>query len=139
MSADPFRLRALLAATTWADRALCVALVVLALLAPRLARPPGDGPLRAVVTVGRSEAAVLPLDRDADITVRGCLGDVTIAVRHGEVRVVSSSCAQQVCVATGAKHQPGDLIACVPNEVLVRVRGGTASPPRAGEPDAVTR
>lgn len=139
MSADPFRLRALLAATTWADRALCVALVGLALLAPRLARPVGDGPPRAVVTVGRSEAAVLPLERDGEVTVHGRLGNVTVAVRDGAVRVVASSCAQQVCVAAGAKREPGDLIACVPNEVLVRVRGGVARPPRPGEPDAVTR
>ncbi len=139
MSADPFRLRALVAAMTWADRALCVGLVALALLAPRLARPVGDGPLRAVVTVGRDEAAVLPLDRDAEVTVHGRLGDVIVAVRGGAVRVVSSPCAQQVCVATGAKRDPGDLIACVPGEVLVRVRGGDGAARRPGTPDAVTR
>lgn len=141
MSAPLFSLRGLLDATSWADRILCVALVAGALLVPGLARPGGDGALRAVVTVGRDQVAVLPLDRDATVTVRGRLGGVTIAVEHGEVRVAASSCPQKLCVAEGAKHRPGDLIACVPNEVLVRVRGahGTDAADGEGGVDAVTR
>lgn len=139
MSGDAFGLRGLLGATTWADRGLCVVLVAAALLAPRLARPAGDGPPRAVVTVGRDEVAVLPLANDAEIVVHGRAGDVTVAVRDGAVRIAASSCAQQVCVATGAKRERGDLIACVPNEVLVRLRGGERAARREGEPDAVTR
>jgi len=136
VSASPFTLRGLRAETTAADRVLSAALVVFALLAPMLARSRDDGPPRAVVTVGRSEVAVLPLDRDAVVTVRGRRGDVRLRIENGAVRVTASECPQHVCIAQGAKRRPGEMIACVPNELLVRVLGG---PPAPDVPDAVSR
>ena len=139
MSAGLFTVRGLLQATTWADRLLCMVLVAAALLTPGLARPGGDGPLRAVVTVDRNEVAVLGLDRDTETTVRGRLGDVRLVVRDHAIRVVAASCPQHVCIAAGAKGRSGELIACVPNRLLIRITGGPPPPRGTDVPDAVTR
>ena len=139
MTTELFSLRGLVGATTWADRSLSVGVVLAALLAPALARPPGDGPLRAIVTVDRAEVAVLPLDHDGEATVHGRIGDVTLAVRDRTIRVSASTCPQHVCMASGAKGRAGDLIACVPNQLLVRIVGGPAAPADPDAPDAVTR
>jgi hypothetical protein len=131
-----FTLRGLLRATTAADRALCLGLLAISLLVPSLARTAGEGPPRAIVTVGREQVAVLPLDEGGDTTVRGRLGEVRLRVEGGAVRVVASGCPRHVCVAEGAKRRAGEMIACVPNELLVRIVGG---PRDADAPDAVTR
>lgn len=38
------------------------------------------------------------------------------------VRVARSDCPRQICVAAGWARTPGQVITCVPNRVLVRVR-----------------
>ena len=139
MTTELFTFRGLVRATTWADRLLSVVLVAAALLAPALARPRSEGPLRAIVTVDRTEVAVLPLDHDGETTVHGRIGDVRLAVGDHTIRVAASTCPQHVCMAAGAKGRPGDLIACVPNRLLIRIVGGSADPPDPDAPDAVTR
>ena len=81
MTARLFTPRGLWSATTWADRALCVALIAFSFLLPALVRPPSEGPAEAIVTVGRTEVLRLPLDRYATRTVQGRLGPVRLEVR----------------------------------------------------------
>jgi hypothetical protein len=118
---------------TGADRALAAALV-LASFAPWFAGGRAV-PSEAIVEVGRTPVARIPLAEDARIPVAGALGPVEVEVRHGAVRVVRSGCPGQVCVSMGWKRRSGDLIACVPNGVIVRLSGGTPDP---DAPDAVT-
>lgn len=137
MSASLFTPRGLFAATTRADRWLCVGLIAVSFVLAGLARAPQNGRGVAVVTVGRAQVAALPLDRDVDDqVVRGRLGDVHLAVRDGAVRVTSSSCRNKVCVGMGSKRHRGEVLACVPNELIVRIVGGE---PDADLPDAVSR
>jgi hypothetical protein len=121
---------------TPADRVLSVALVVAALIAPRiLAGGDADRP-RAIVTVARREIASVPLNANEVTVVRGRVGEVRIQVQDGAVRILDAACPNRLCVLSGAKRRPGEVIACVPNEVLVRIVGGSPDP---SVPDAVTR
>jgi hypothetical protein len=134
--ADPFTTRGLLRAMTPADAAVSLALVIGAILAPRVLSSTEGDRRCAVVTVGRREAASLDLSADRETVVRGRVGDVRIRVEDGAVRIVASTCPQHLCLAAGAKSRAGEVIACVPNELLVRIVGG---PPDSSVPDAVTR
>jgi hypothetical protein len=136
VSASLFTPRGVFAATTWADRTLCVGLIAVSVVLGGLARAPHDRGAVAVVTVGREQVAALPLDQDVDTVVRGRHGDVHLAVRDGAVRVTSSSCRNKVCVGMGSKRRRGEIIACVPNELVVRIVGGEPAP---DVPDAVSR
>jgi hypothetical protein len=94
-------------------------------------------PARAVVLSGRTVVATLPLDHDTTLEVPGRLGKVVITVAGGAVRVSESSCPQRICVAMGSRRKPGEMLACVPNAVLVRLEGD--APPGEEIPDAVLR
>jgi len=72
------------------------------------------------------------LDEDATLSFSGPIGETVGSVREGEVRVASSPCEEQSCVASGAMSRAGQWTACLPNKVMVRVTGG------ASETDAAT-
>jgi len=90
----------------------------------------------AVVLLGNEECARVPLDRDAFIPLQGRLGPIDLEVHGGAIAVVRSDCPNHVCTAMGWKRATGDVLACVPNGLFVRIEGGAAG---AHAPDAVAR
>ena len=69
---------------------------------------------------------ILPLDADVRMSFAGPIGDTEVTVFGGEVRVASSPCRDQVCVAMGGIRSAGRWLACLPNRVMVYVAGGGA-------------
>lgn len=134
MTAALFSPRGLWRALTSADRALALLLLLgfaFVGLVPR-----GGGAKVAIVSVGRSEVARLALTAPGTYPIEGRQGPVVLEVRHGAVRVLESSCAHGICRAMGEKNRAGEILACVPNGVLVRLEGGAADP---DAPDSVSR
>jgi hypothetical protein len=122
---------------TGSDRIASAAVLVAAGALTLGLRAP-DAPARAVVRVGGEIVATLSLDRPGTFPVDGRNGRVVLTVEDGAVRVTESSCTERLCIAMGAKHRPGELIACVPNALAVRLEGR----PRSGDgetPDSVAR
>lgn len=102
------------------------ALVAAAALA--LNRPAsGPEPDQVVVEVSGQPVERRPLDGPTRIEVRGPLGPSVIAVEPGRARVLSSPCRHQVCVHRGWLTRSGDLAACVPNHLVVRLSGGVGA------------
>jgi hypothetical protein len=66
---------------------------------------------------------VYPLGADRTVTVSGPLGDTVVEIRGGQARVLSSPCAEKICVRSGAIARPGQWIACLPNRVFLDVQG----------------
>jgi len=87
-----------------------------------------------VVTVYRDSVPVAryPIDTETAFSVEGALGPVQIAISEGTVRIVTSTCPRQVCVAAGAIRLPGSQIVCAPNHLLVQLSAHSE-----GVPDAV--
>lgn len=67
---------------------------------------------------------VFPLYANETVTVSGPLGVTVIEIRDNAARVVSSPCADQVCVAMGAVRGAGQWLACLPNRVMLYVSAG---------------
>lgn len=57
------------------------------------------------------------------VTVNGPLGPTVIAIKDGSVCVLSSPCPAKVCIRTGQINRQGELLACVPNHLVIRVEG----------------
>jgi hypothetical protein len=76
---------------------------------------------------GESGEWVFPLDADETVTVPGPLGDTVIEIRRGAARFVSSPCANQSCVTTGAVHSHGQWAACLPNKVMLYIETNAAA------------
>jgi len=77
-----------------------------------------------VVDVDGKRVLEVPLDRDTVQTVRGPLGDTVIVVEDGAVRVAASPCPLHYCERMGSIRHRGEIIVCVPNRIIVSIRGG---------------
>lgn len=64
----------------------------------------------------------IPLDaRSRKIDVRGPQGRTGITVTADGAHVHSASCRHELCRKAGRASRPGDVIACAPNRVLLRI------------------
>lgn len=102
-------------------------LVVLALLGISLAgiawlaaAPTGS---RVVVTCGDQTCFTAGLDQDRSVDLDGPLGRTHLVIDAKGAYVTSSPCPRKVCMAMGPAKRSGDLLACVPNRIMVRIEG----------------
>ena len=89
----------------------------------RSARAAGERP---VVRIFQSNRLVgtYQLDRDQTITIGDkARPDMRIEIKGGAIRVAESDCPKGVCKHTGWVRTPGRTIMCIPNRVLIEVRG----------------
>ena len=86
-------------------------------------RPPGQS-----IQVMRNGDAIYraPLDRDVKAELPGPLGTTHLEIHDGAARVVSSPCPYKVCISMGEISRQNEIIACVPNRLLVKVVGADA-------------
>ena len=76
-----------------------------------------------VIYEGERLAFTAPLSQDRHIALQGPLGETQVEIIAGKVRVISSPCPRKICIGMGEVHRSGDLLACVPNLVIVRIEG----------------
>jgi len=76
------------------------------------------------VIKGRDGEWVYPLSSDRVVSVAGPLGDTLVAIEGKTARIKDSPCPNKTCVAGGSISRPGQWLACLPNQVLVRIEGG---------------
>ncbi|PLX79256.1 MAG: hypothetical protein C0615_02615 [Desulfuromonas sp.] len=62
-----------------------------------------------------------PLQEERTVPLEGSLGTTSLMIEGGTARIVDSPCPYKVCVGMGAIDHSGEIIACVPNRLLVRV------------------
>ena len=117
---------------TWMDRALLL-LALLAIVAVwfGIQAQIAAGPARAEIYHADTLLATYPLPQQGEkpihFQVEGDIGLVNILIDAAGARITSSTCATQRCVLSGAHRHAGDMIACVPNRVLISLRGSAAS------------
>jgi len=117
---------------TWADRLLL--LVALAGIASSwfwIQTSINNGPVVADIYHADTLMASYPLpqagEKPIHVQVEGSLGTTDIVLDTHGARIVSSPCTTQRCVLAGAHQHAGDIVACVPNQVLVALRGKASS------------
>jgi hypothetical protein len=64
-----------------------------------------------------------PLATPTEIQVEGPLGPTRVQIADGRVRVLDSCCPNKICILTGSIHAEGELLACVPNHIIIRIEG----------------
>lgn len=97
-------------------------------------RPLAPPPAATVRVEGREHLA-LPLSEARIVPAAGPLGVTQVQVGPQGARVLTSPCANQACVRQGWVSHAGEVVACLPNRVVVVIAG----PAPAGDPDAVSR
>jgi len=90
-----------------------------------------SGPAVAEVYHGKVLLATYPLPLAGEpaksFMIEGELGTSEILLDEHGVRMLSSPCSAQRCVYSGAHRHAGDIIACVPNRILITIRGSAES------------
>lgn len=120
---------------TLADRLVVSGLLVVALAGIGLvaAQPPGR---RVVAGDGERTLFVAPLDQPREVELAGPLGMTRLVIDQQGARITASPCALKVCMGMGPARRPGDLLACLPNRILVEIAG---EPREHGSYDLLSR
>ncbi|MDX8407996.1 MAG: NusG domain II-containing protein [Mariprofundaceae bacterium] len=112
----------------WMDRALLLlALLGIALSWVVIQRSIAAGPPLAEIYHGDTLLASYRIPEPGQPPVHfeaeGDLGLSEIEIASDGARMLASPCSSQRCVLSGTHRHAGDLIACVPNRILITIRG----------------
>ena len=78
--------------------------------------------LKAVIRIGGEKVHTMDLDHDETYTVKTPDGHYNVVVVENHcVRVLEADCRNQVCVKTGQIRYPGEVIACMPHEMILDI------------------
>lgn len=80
---------------------------------------------RVQVLVDGKAYAEVSLQEDLRLTVPGRVGVSVIRVEHGRARFAASPCAGKQCIHSGWITSGGEMVACVPNGVVLVALGST--------------
>ena len=100
-----------------------VGLSLLATALSALAVYGDSGDAGQALVQGAGATWVFPLDAEETVSVSGPLGETVVEISGGRIRVLSSPCANQTCVAAGHLDRRGQWTACLPNRVFVYIEG----------------
>ena len=62
-------------------------------------------------------------DKEGLVSIEGPLGPTEVAFNSEGAWVNAATCPQRFCMAMGTIARAGEVIACVPNRLLIRVSG----------------
>lgn len=77
------------------------------------------------------------LSESREVMLHGALGTTLVQISDGRARVLDSACPNKVCCRMGDISRSGQVIACLPNQVSIRIEGKVES--EQDSPDAITR
>ena len=105
---------------------LCLLTLSLAGIAWVATAPAGT---RVVVTRGEKSSFTAPLGQPCSVDLDGPLGQTHLVIDAQGARITSSPCPRKICIAMGSARDTGDLLACVPNHILVHIDGPAGEEP----------
>jgi hypothetical protein len=76
---------------------------------------------QVVVTSGGQICFTAPLDQPYSVDLDGPLGKTRLVIDDQGARITNSPCPRKICISMGVARQTGDLLACVPNRILVSI------------------
>ena len=82
---------------------------------------------RVVVTSREQICFTAPLDQPRSVDLDGPLGQTRLVIDVQGARITGSPCPRKTCIAMGTARHTGDLLACVPNRILVRIDSPAAT------------
>ncbi len=77
--------------------------------------------VQAVITVDGKVVETVKLDQSQTITIQGAAYPCIVETKPGQIRMLEAPCPDQICVKTGWISHGGQVIACVPNRVVIKI------------------
>ncbi|MBO4889073.1 MAG: NusG domain II-containing protein [Firmicutes bacterium] len=75
------------------------------------------------------------LTEDTTFSPEG-IPEITLEIRNGKIRFLSSDCPDQICVKSGFISRPGEYAVCLPHRLMIRIPEDPSS--TDSRPDAIT-
>ena len=66
-----------------------------------------------------------PLDENRTVNIAGPIGTTIIKIEDNGASIIDSPCPDKICIHQGIIHESGQWIACLPNQVLITIKGET--------------
>lgn len=105
------------------DLYLIIALLVVgagAFLFQKLTAKEGE---QVVITVDGKLYQQLPLHETKELVIETKNHGVNkVKIQDGVVKMTEATCPDQICVKHSAIHKTGEMIVCLPNEVVVEIK-----------------
>ena len=79
------------------------------------------GGTHVVVTSGGQTCFTAPLGQPRSVDLDGPLGQTHLVIDVQGARITASPCPRKICISMGSARHTGELLACVPNRILVRI------------------
>lgn len=77
------------------------------------------------------------LNQNQTIRIQNPYGSNTLSIQSGTVSMTESDCRNQICVQTGPIEAPGQMIVCLPHELIAEITASSDSV--APSYDAISR
>jgi len=106
------------------DRKLVVVVAAIVLVSFLLPLRQGAG-ARVLVEADGKTVFVAALQQEQLVELTGPLGTTLLQISDGSAQIISSPCPQKICIGLGKAQNSGDLLACVPNRLVIRIDGET--------------
>jgi hypothetical protein len=78
---------------------------------------------RVLVSDGERILFLGRLDQPVEVDLDGSLGTTHLVIDRQGARITRAPCPLKICMGMGPALHQGDLIACVPNRILIQVKG----------------
>lgn len=101
--------------------AAVAAAVILILSVAVYGRSPGEA--THVMVQAEGGRHIYSLDEEVSVTFEGPIGETHMRIENGEVWVAEDPGPLQICVQKGRISNPDEWLACLPNEVFIRIAG----------------
>lgn len=63
------------------------------------------------------------VNHEETIEIKTKLGENFIEIKDGKVHILDADCPDKVCIKDGYISEPGQILVCLPNKVVVEVKG----------------
>ncbi|MCU7836434.1 MAG: NusG domain II-containing protein [gamma proteobacterium symbiont of Taylorina sp.] len=85
---------------------------------------------------------IYSLSQDKTIKIEGAIGQSLIEIKQRKARFIHSPCYNQFCILHGWISNNGDITACLPNQISIRLQGSQSqsfpAPGKGSRFDAVS-
>lgn len=121
--------------------AIFVAAALLIAFSPFLQNRGSSGkhsqPLVLKIRISGELYGTYDLNKNQSIQIQNQYGSNTLSIQSGTVSMTESDCRNQICVQTGPIEAPGQMIVCLPHELIAEITASSDSV--APSYDAISR
>ncbi|MDP4152074.1 MAG: NusG domain II-containing protein [Bacillota bacterium] len=116
---------------------IIIAIVLFSALFTAIAFRPHQGDSYAEILINGKKVEDIQLTGASDSEKKVEYGDLSfdISIKDQKIAIVHIKCPNQICVKTGYIGQVGQVIACVPNHIIIKIVNKSGD----GEVDAVVK